>query len=54
MLDYIMNGIRTAHPTVWWMSGFVTIALVLVFSWNAYKAANQKPRAAHSAVVQLV
>jgi hypothetical protein len=53
MLNYIINGLRTAHPTVWWTAGFVSIALVLVLSWNAYKSANQKPRAALS-IVQLV
>lgn len=46
MLNYIVDGVRTAHPTVWWTSGVVLAALVIVLGWNAYSAKNQKPRAA--------
>ena len=53
MLNYIVDGLRTAHPTVWWTSGVVVVALVIVSGWNAYKSATAKPRAS-VAIVHLV
>lgn len=45
MLDYILKELRDTHPTVWWMSGAVTIALIAVVGWSMYHAAHSLPHA---------
>jgi hypothetical protein len=52
MLNRVKDGIRAAHPMVWFSLVFVALALAAVVGWDAYQAAHKPPRASAISVVQ--
>lgn len=54
MLAYLVQEVRAAHSTVWWVSGFVAIALVCALGWSMYQTANKTPRASMLAPIHHV